>query len=698
MVYGLVGARAGLGAGTRGRDRRYRRLRARRSRASAQPRLRRGTLPHHPRRLPRAAAARAATVRRPAGGAARGDRCWPSLVWRAAPRRDAAAARAHATRWWPRRWWRPGGALDGGSAVDARRPAAAVPCRHVRRRRRGRTERDPRSWSTRCAPIISSSYGYTAANDTPRSTPWRPTASRYAHTFSQASWTRPSVATILTGLYPSSHGAVHKADILPDRVDTLAEVLSRGGYNTVGFANNVNVSPSFNFGQGFDEYRYLAPDLFFHANEPAAQLTLYNGLRLVRERFLARRVDVHNYYQPAEVVTDDGHRVARLAGREGGAVLPVRCTTWTRTTRTSCIPFNGEGYARVANPEPAAGRGRQVSRSLRRRDRVPRRRISASCSTELKRRGLYDRTLIVAHRRSRRGVPGARRLVARHDAVRRADPRAAHREAAASAARRAASSTSWRRASTSRRPSSPAGSDPVPPVMQGHALPLDGGERASTRDSVFAEEDLEGNVLQSVRTPVWKLITANPGNPRGLQPEELYDLKSDPGEQHEPGRAATPALLEELRAALGRSLSRGAGARGSWRADRRRQRHEGPAARARLRELTHAAVRRAAPGDRPRRGDARPGRAVGSGRAAAGPRAADGARRVGTAALDAAARRRSPRGRPLVTGVNPGRHGVLDFVERVPGTLARALRQRQPAPHAGAVDAAVGARDAASRC
>jgi len=42
--------------------------------------------------------------------------------------------------------------------------------------------------------------------------------------FSQASWTRPSVATILTGLYPASHGAVHKADILPDRIDTLAEL------------------------------------------------------------------------------------------------------------------------------------------------------------------------------------------------------------------------------------------------------------------------------------------------------------------------------------------------------------------------------------------------------------------------------------------------------------------------------------------
>ena len=69
---------------------------------------------------------------------------------------------------------------------------------------------------------------------------------------------------------------------------------------------------------------------------------------------------------------------------------------------------------------------------------------------------------------------------------------------------------------------------------------------------MFAEEDLEGNVLQSVRTPDWKLITANPGNPRGLQPEELYDLESDPGEQKSLV-ASDARMLEELRAALGRS-------------------------------------------------------------------------------------------------------------------------------------------------
>src|SRR4029450_5527686 len=91
----------------------------------------------------------------------------------------------------------------------------------------------------------------------------------------------------------------------------------------------------------------------------------------------------------------------------------------------------------------------------------------------------------------------------------------------------------------------------VPPVMRGHALPLDGAP-APTPESVFSEEDLEATVLQSVRTPVSKLITANPGNPRGLQPEELYDVKTDPREQQRLVAKET-WLVEEMRAALGRS-------------------------------------------------------------------------------------------------------------------------------------------------
>ena len=48
---------------------------------------------------------------------------------------------------------------------------------------------------------------------------------------------------------------------------------------------------------------------------------------------------------------------------------------------------------------------------------------------------------------------------------------------------------------------------------------------------VFAEEDHEGNVLRSLQTLTDKLVLANPDNPRGLPPTELFDLESDPGEQ-----------------------------------------------------------------------------------------------------------------------------------------------------------------------
>jgi arylsulfatase A-like enzyme len=46
----------------------------------------------------------------------------------------------------------------------------------------------------------------------------------------------------------------------------------------------------------------------------------------------------------------------------------------------------------------------------------------------------------------------------------------------------------------------------------------------------FAEEDLEGNQLNALRVGDWKIVSANPGNPRGLPPLELFDLSRDPRE------------------------------------------------------------------------------------------------------------------------------------------------------------------------
>lgn len=72
---------------------------------------------------------------------------------------------------------------------------------------------------------------------------------------SQSTWTLPATASVLTGLYPSSHGARTEGSALPPGAETLAEVFRRAGYHTAAFTENRYVTPRFGFGQGFDTFR-----------------------------------------------------------------------------------------------------------------------------------------------------------------------------------------------------------------------------------------------------------------------------------------------------------------------------------------------------------------------------------------------------------------------------------------------------------
>jgi arylsulfatase A-like enzyme len=78
----------------------------------------------------------------------------------------------------------------------------------------------------------------------------------FENAFVQCSWTRPSSATILTSLYPTTHGAITDHDILRPSITSLAETLRHYGYHTLGCINIPNVAPEIGFFQGFD--RYLA--------------------------------------------------------------------------------------------------------------------------------------------------------------------------------------------------------------------------------------------------------------------------------------------------------------------------------------------------------------------------------------------------------------------------------------------------------
>jgi arylsulfatase A-like enzyme len=92
---------------------------------------------------------------------------------------------------------------------------------------------------------------------------------------------------------------------------------------------------------------------------------------------------------------------------------------------------------------------------------------------------------------------------------------------------------------------------PLPPSFMGVDL-----FTGRVTEPLLAEEDLEGNQLTSIQSDGWKLITANPGNPRGLPTTELFNLDEDPGEKKnlatiEKSRVSDLiAQLESLRARI----------------------------------------------------------------------------------------------------------------------------------------------------
>lgn len=82
----------------------------------------------------------------------------------------------------------------------------------------------------------------------------------FSRSYTQAPWTRPSMATLFTSLYPSQHGLQvlgqegdqHSA--LGPEFTTLAEVLRATGYRTAAFVANPWMDRGFGFAQGFDSY------------------------------------------------------------------------------------------------------------------------------------------------------------------------------------------------------------------------------------------------------------------------------------------------------------------------------------------------------------------------------------------------------------------------------------------------------------
>jgi arylsulfatase A-like enzyme/Tfp pilus assembly protein PilF len=119
----------------------------------------------------------------------------------------------------------------------------------------------------------------------PQTTPFLDTLAQDAVVFSEAyapsSWTAPSMASLFTGMAPSTHGVVTaimdgngrvlSQPALAASLTTLAETFKAAGYVTVGIPANLHLAAEFGFAQGFD---YYAPADFCLANEVNSRVAI----------------------------------------------------------------------------------------------------------------------------------------------------------------------------------------------------------------------------------------------------------------------------------------------------------------------------------------------------------------------------------------------------------------------------------------
>ncbi len=101
-------------------------------------------------------------------------------------------------------------------------------------------------------------YGYERAT-TPNIDAFAADATVFTQLVPASSWTRPSVASLWTGVYPETHGAQDSEDIMRGGMPSLARALARQGYETHAIMSNFNCLPEWGFGDDFAFFDFVPP-------------------------------------------------------------------------------------------------------------------------------------------------------------------------------------------------------------------------------------------------------------------------------------------------------------------------------------------------------------------------------------------------------------------------------------------------------
>jgi len=370
------------------------------------------------------------------------------------------------------------------------------------------------------------SYGYQDGH-TPSLDAFAHDSIRFEHAFSNASWTRPSFASILTSRFPASHRVMSKADALPDELETMPEAFAAGGYRTTGFVTNYNIAPYFNFQQGFDQYDYLEPEFVLGANDAAAKLLFVQVLKLAVERFSEAHPGAA--YRDAESMNHevmswlDGHTGQDAADNDRPFFLFA--AYMDPHDPYFAHPYEGAGFSRATHQHPDPDSAPEL-RQLYDGEVSYWDENFGHLIEDLKRRGLYDNMTIVItadHGEEFMEHGGFWHGTTLYDEMVHVPlfVKLPFNEAGGTAVSHWVQSV-----------------DLMPTLLTRAGLPavdgVQGGDLFTGSDEVYAEESQEGNVMTALRTrrglSQLKVIEVNAGNPRGLPTHSLFRVDQDPGE------------------------------------------------------------------------------------------------------------------------------------------------------------------------
>jgi len=150
-------------------------------------------------------------------------------------------------------------------------------------------------------------YGY-ERNTTPELDKFARENLNFENMVSVSNWTPPSIASLFTGYYPTSHGmmppnsrarARNMAGLAPN-LETIAELLRKYGYQTAGVSSNPWITEEFGFHQGFGEYRYDARARAEVINQHGRELIDKMAQNAAPFLLYLHYLDPHDPYNPPE--------------------------------------------------------------------------------------------------------------------------------------------------------------------------------------------------------------------------------------------------------------------------------------------------------------------------------------------------------------------------------------------------------------